>query len=209
MSDKKPVSAKQRFLLALIVLVLIAGGGVGLGLFREKYAESPRYSLTQLTGAVTSKDWSEVERYIDVEAVASNYMETLLANVREDGSAEDAAATLGREGVKDNGGGMGGSGAGADAATMNPVFVQKFRDSLRDGVESGSLRADAGGLVSVLLGKKPKDVKYESADVALVDVEVPAADGDTQVITLRMERSGALWRITAVENLDDLLGPLN
>lgn len=205
MSDT-PVSGKlRRYMILIAALVLMVAIGVGAVAASARYKESPRHSLAQLTVAVTDKDWSGVERYIDVDAVASSYMDALLTNAQGDAAAE-ASATLGREGVEDNGGGMDGDESGT---TMNPVFLQLFRDSLRKAVESGSLSSDAGGLASVLLGKKAKDVEYESADVALVTVEVPSATGDTQVITLRMKRAGGLWRITAVANLDDLLGPLN
>ncbi len=205
MSDTPVPGRLRRYMVLVAALVLAVAIGVGAVVASARYKESPRYSLAQLTVAVTSKDWAGVERYMDVDAVASNYMEALLTTAQGDAAAE-ATATLGREGVKDNDDGMGGGKAVAD---MNPVFLQRFRDSLRKGVESGSFKSDAGGIASVLLGKRPKDVDYESADVTRVTVEVPAAAGDTQVITLRMERDGDLWRITAVENLDDLLGPLS
>lgn len=208
MSDKRAPGRLRRSALLVAVAVFIAAVGVGVMVVVTPNEESPRRSLTRLTEAVEGKDWNGVQRYIDVDAVASNYMATLLANAQGDAAAE-ASATLGREGVKDNDTGMGDSGADSGGTTMNPVFNELFKDSLRKGVESGSLRSDAGGIASVLLGKKPKDIDYESADVALVTVEVPAAAGATRVITLRMERVGGLWRITSVANLDDLLGPLS
>lgn len=201
-SHAEPVPKKtQRPWLLLVALAVLALVAVVFGVLRAPRPESPEHALRQLSKAAENKDWGGVQKYMDVDAVATHYVDVALSNALGDDGADGAGAMAGGNAM---GASSGGVGVGR---TMKPVFVQRFRDSLKKRVEEGTLKADAGGVASVLRGKKPKRVSYVSRKEASASVEVPAGAGGTREVTLRMEWADDHWRIVALENIGELLGP--
>jgi len=195
---------KPRWMTLVAVLMAVVVVGIGAVLWM-RYAQSPRRSLAGLSDAVQARDWDGVQRYVDVDGVASHFVDSALSTARGDdvSDAEDERAA-------------GGDGAMSarprkekDAPSMKSVFVGKFREALRRSVEDATLSADAGGVSSVLLGGKVKQVTYASKADASVTMAVPDGVGGTQEITLRMRWAEDHWRIVALENVGDLLGSLN
>lgn len=205
----KPIPKKsRRFSPPIAALAVIAVIAVIAGLVWVRYTQSPQYSLGQLASAAQNKDWDGVQKYMDVDAVASHFLDAALSNARGDDSADDDSADDDTRMGDDTGMSGGTSGAGT-TRTMGPAFIQRFRDALKKSIEDATLKSDAGGVSSVLLGKKPKSVTYVSKKEASATVEVPAGAGGTQDVTLRMQWADDHWRITALENVADLLGSLN
>jgi hypothetical protein len=123
-----------------------------------------------------------VQKYMDVDAVASGFIDVAISKAF----------------------GAGTSGTGTSGAGMKPKAIQQFKDSLKQSVENPT-DPKTGHLSGVLFVTKPKSVTYISKDEALVTVEVPVSAGRTQDVELRMKRADDHWRITAFENAADLL----
>lgn len=181
----QPIAGRPRrfLLLALLAALAVVAVVVVVGaLLRANDTHAPQYSLEQMAKAARSKDWDGVQKYIDVDAVASTFVDAAISNA----FGADTSGTV-----------------GADSA-MKPKAIQQIKDSLEKSVENAT-STETGVLSGVLFVEKPKAVTYVSEDEALVTVEVPVSAGGTRDIRLRMKRTDDHWRIAAFENAAELL----
>jgi hypothetical protein len=177
----------------LAAVAVIAAGAVGTSLIQQKQAEDPAYALHRLAAAADNEDWERVQRYMDVEAVALGFAETTIERALSgDGTVDSAGA----------GGGMG--SGGFPAGKMQGRFAAQFKDLLKSRVESGDAFAE-GSLFGALLAESQGDIERVSAEEASATVEVAAADGEVEDVTLRMSRIGEDWVLVAVGGTTDLL----
>jgi len=196
---------RSRLLVLITVLAIVVIGAVVGGLLWQQYLQSPRHALAQLAAATESQDWSGVQTYVDVDAVASNFVDAALSNAQ----GEDAAGEEDERGAGEDSPMRAQPRKERDTPSMKSAFVDQFGDALKQAVEDGTLNADAGGVSSVLLGEKVTDVAYVSETEAAVTMAVSDGAGRTRDIRLRMQKADDHWRIIALENIDDLLGSLD
>jgi hypothetical protein len=180
----QPIAGKSKrfWLLLLAALAVVAVAVAVLVLVRGSDTRTPQYSLEQMANAARNKDWDGVQKYIDVDAVTSTFVDAAISNA----FGADTSGTV-----------------GADSA-MKPKAIQQIKDSLKRRVEDTS-GVGTGDLSEVLYVDKPTSVTYVSEDEALVTVEVPVSAGGTRDIRLRMKRTDDHWRIAAFENAAELL----
>jgi hypothetical protein len=175
----QPIPAKPRRFLPLAALAVVAVLAAVGALLWVDYTHTPQYSLGQMARAAQNKDWDGVQKYVDVDAVASAFVDVAISKA----FGEDT------------------SGASALGAGMKPTAIRQFKDSLKNSVENATSTKTAG-LSGVLFVTKPSSVTYVSNEEALVTVEVPSF-GD-QSVRLRMTWADDHWRITAFESAADL-----
>jgi hypothetical protein len=183
----EPIPARSRRFapLALTLAILAVVGVVGAVLWTNS-THTPEYSLGQMASAA----WNAVQKYVDVDAVTSGFVDAAIS------TAFGAGAS---------GTGMSRTGSAIGQTGMKSAAAQQFRDSLKQSVANAA-STNAGGLSGFLFVKQPKRVTYPSKDEALVTVEVPTGRGGAQDVALKMNRVADHWRITAFANTADLLG---
>lgn len=178
----RPVAAKpRRFLLLLLALAAVAVVAVAGALLRVNDTHAPQYSLEQMAKAAQNKDWDGVQKYIDVDAVASTFVDAALSKAF----------------------GVDTSGTAGPGVGMKPAAVQMIEDSLKNSVVNPS-GASIGRLSGVLFMEKAKSVTSVGENEALVTVEIPVSASETRDVVLRMARADDHWRITAFENAAEL-----
>lgn len=185
-----PKRPRRWLLIAALVVVSAVTVAAVSGLLRARDAGSPQYSLRQMASAVENKDWSGVERYVDVDAVASHFVGSMFAGQAAEGTS---AAGAMRPGL---------------APKMTATFTRQFRAAVQQAVEATAATANRGvaGRPFVL---RAKSVTYLGQNEALVLVELPVAGGGAQDVKLRMKRVDDHWRVIAVEDVADLMGLVN
>lgn len=184
--------------LVVAAVIIVAGVVAGLVLVRPSADDGPRNSLTLMAQAARSGDWSAVNTYIDVEAVAGHYADMAFAQASGTGTAS-VDATMPKSSA------MGGSRPQTGPTTMRKVFVVRTVQSLKTIVERGELDANAGGLQSLMLIGKAESVDADES-TAKVTVAIPGPGGKNETVTLTMKNMGERWRIVAVDGISSLLG---
>lgn len=166
----------------LIVLVVVIALIAGAGLWWRNFTTSPSYSLGQLAKAVQDKDWDGVQKYVDTDAIIDQAMDVLASQAPEEVD----------------------SGWGVSGAALLDAWKPALKDSIRKAIEEGGGGSlGSSSLTSILAADRVKSVTY-IGDEALVTIEVPRRGGKSMDLKLRMTRFDDFWRITAIENIDDL-----
>lgn len=198
---------------AAVVVVLAAAGFAYL-----HYRASPQYALAQIRSAVERHDRLRFERYVDVDHFSTVLVDQLAGHV--------AAESLRRTSGNPNGLGALGSALGVGLLErMKPAIVEAVRSGIREGVQNGSLagafsrRGTEGAVDLQRLGSQMgagKDTFLGIAGIrqdggtALVDLRVRPLLLDTVLtVSLRMEKQGGTWRVTAPDNLNTYLATLS
>ncbi|MDO8847856.1 MAG: hypothetical protein Q7W51_05670 [Coriobacteriia bacterium] len=189
---------KRGWILALVVVAIIASGAVAATYLRGNYAESPVRSLEALAQATRDKDWAAVEAYFDAEAVATRLAESKIA------AAPEAELDSGTSTHDDPRG-------GAETETqlmgrMTATYIENYRQTIQRSVEAG-IESGATGVEGVLLAGKASDVEYVSDTEARVTIEVPADEGGALEIIATMVRVDDHWQIIALETVDAPVTP--
>jgi flagellar basal body-associated protein FliL len=114
----QPIAGKSKrfWLLLLAALAVVAVAVAVLVLVRGSDTRTPQYSLEQMANAARNKDWDGVQKYIDVDAVTSTFVDAAISNA----FGADTSGTV-----------------GADSA-MKPKAIQQIKDSLKRRVEDTS-----------------------------------------------------------------------
>jgi len=199
------VSRRRRFqLLLLAAVAVIAITAVGIALLDSRDVGSPEHSLAQMTKAVRSGDWNRVQEYMDIDAVASSFVDATMATALE-GDAPDALT--GNVGGMGGGGNTPGSSGSGLAGTMKDTFIQQFRNSVKQSVEARG-KTSTGEPSTLLLLEDPTSVELVSETEALATVSASTGDG-TRDVVIRMVRAGDHWRIMALENFADLMSSVS
>jgi hypothetical protein len=180
----RPIAGRpRRFLLLAVAALAVVAAVVAVGaVLRTNDTHAPQYSLEQMANAARNRDWDGVQKYMDVDAVASAFVDVAISTAFGDDTSR----------------------SGAVGAGMKPKAIQQIKDSLKRSVENAT-STESGDLSGVLFVDKPKAVTYITKDEALVTVEVPLSAGGTRDIGLRMKWADDHWRIAAFDNAAELL----
>ncbi len=183
-SGQLPAVRRSRlpFVVAAVVLAALLVGG---GLWWRSFTRSPAYSLGQLAKAVDNKDWDGVQKYVDIEALVNQVVDTALA-----------------QSIQDDDTGFGALAAGF-AQSLKPSLVQQAKEAFREGVEQDGGSSEGAPFAGYFSAKKVKSVTY-IGDEALVTVEVPDDGGEDFELKLKMKRVDDFWRVVGIENIMDL-----
>lgn len=174
--------------LAVVAIAVVAGA-----LLWSKGASAPERVLEQMAAAAESKDWGAVQRYMDVDAVASGFIDVAL----DEAFGGESSGTVAPAG------GMGTGKVGSGTA-MRTKSIEGVKATMKAAV-ANAVGSKPGVLSSVLFTSESEQIEYLGEDVALVTVEIPLGGSETQPVVLRMERADRAWRITAFENARELL----
>lgn len=194
-------ASKRRWLLisgAVVMIVAAAAVAVFAGPRVLVDTKTPDYSLGQLAAAARSRDWAGVQKYVDIDSVASLYVDQLLTNAMGGESESSAPNPMGGSAHRETPSTKSGSSA------MKDTFVRQFGQSLQQGVEGGAL-TPGEGISGVLLAGKAKSVKYVGADEAQVTLELSGDEGESIEVGALMARTDDYWRIVALDEVSNLL----
>ena len=189
----------------LAAVTLVAVTAAAFALLPSQEADSPEYSLSQMTKAVRDGDWGGVQRYMDTDAVAASFVDAALATALEDDSPDALTGNVGGMGGGGNAPGSSGSGL---AGTMRNVFVEQFGSAVKRSVEARG-KTSTGEPSVLLLLDDPTSVEFVSQTEVLATVRVPTDDGGMQDVVIRMLRVDDHWRIMALENFADLMSSVS
>lgn len=147
------------------------------------YTHSPNYSLAQLARAVADKDWKGVQKYVDVEAVVNQQVDTATTETFGDGDSWHGAV------------------AAKVAEWAKPGLTHGAKDVLHAVVEMGPDRPNAAVDLAGLSATMSIKSVTRQGDHALVSLE--AAYGNERAINvkLRMKRVDDYWRVIAIEDI--------
>jgi hypothetical protein len=157
-----------------------------------------------MADAVRDGDWDGVQACVDVEAVAGAYIDTALSNA-SGGDSTDSAGS---------GSGMGGNSTPPGPPqpglgdTMRAAFTTQFTTALKRLVKNKGM-TESGEVAPLLLVGDPAKIEEISETEAVATVAMPDTAGELQDVSVRLAKAEDGWRITAFENLDDLMGLLN
>jgi len=157
-----------------------------------------------LAEAVRDGDWDGVQAVLDAEAVAGSYIDTALSNA-SGGDSTDGAGS---------GSGMGGNSTPpgppqpALGDRMRSAFTTQFTTALKRLVKNKGV-TDSGAPAPLLLVADSAKIEETGQTEAVATVSLPDTAGEPQDVSVRLAKTEDAWRITAFENLDDLMGLLN
>jgi hypothetical protein len=163
----------KKLVLSLSAFVILVAVAIGYW----QWTKSPTYSLKQLASAIKDHDRDDVEKYLDIESVASGVMDQFFAQMPKDPTANNQWAAAGQ---------MIASGF---LEMMKPKLAAMAKDKFLNYVESGKFQdsppnetGPAANLTNTLKTtttqmefKGIKSVKKEGK-IALVILTVVGAD---------------------------------
>lgn len=159
-------------------------------------ADVPAGSLHLLAKAAEEGDWGKMLEYMDPVKVGTTFAQATIARLEDDGDEESSGGSAGPH-----------SGGAFVAGPMVTGFTDAFVSNLQTNAENGTLLAE-GNLMRVILDGGLGETEYVSDNEAVVEVTLPAADGEGTPVGLRMVRDGEHWKLIAVEETTDLYGVL-
>lgn len=177
------------FTVAGVLIALVAAAVY----FADRHADSPERSLEALAAAAQGGDWSEVQRYIDAEAVATTLAQSKVAAV----GAEDSPVP--DDGSSSSGGMGGGESQSGMLARMASVYADNYVAAMQSSVEAG-IEPGATGIAGVLVAGKAERVEYVSDSEARVTIRIATEGGGTADVFATMVRVEDLWQIIALES---------
>lgn len=185
-----------RMLLVFAVGLLVLGGLSGCEAPPPPSADVPAGSLHLLALAAEEGDWGKMLEYMDPVKVGTTFAQATIARLEDDGDEESSGGSAGPH-----------SGGAFVAGPMVTGFTDAFVSNLQTNAENGTLLAE-GNLMRVILDGGLGETEYVSDNEAVVEVTLPAADGEGTPVGLRMVRDGEHWKLIAVEETTDLYGVL-
>ena len=170
-----------------IVLLLIAGLVAGLWW----YSTTPRFALTRLAQSAQGGDWEGVRRYMEVDAVADDIVDTAIEQALAERQGE-----IGRLGL------LGEGLASGIAEAMRPRLGEEVRTQMRERVEAqeGTVRRWLGAAV---VGANPESLDIQD-DEARAVVVLPYR-GQRVRLDLGMQRADGQWRVMTLNNAAELV----
>lgn len=160
------------------------------GSWWDEYAGSPHYSVARMTISAARGDWDEFQRYVDIDAITGALADAALAQVEQRlGGSGNPLAELGVN----------------IARRDRAAIVQQLKDAFREAVVGRQQLSGAGSRIAAFLSGVPVRISVDG-DTATVTYERTAQNGESQDVTLRLEKQDGTWRVVAFENLLGLLG---
>lgn len=217
---------RRGLLAALLILLILGGGGYWY------WTTTPVYSILQAREAVKNHDVQSFNKYVDVESIASNLVDVILAKPV---GALDLFGSAGR---------MLGFGL---VSIVKPRALEVVKEQINELVEQGGLKsktpqqtglnpsqaraipaADSTALcddedrvngISVkgvlrhygFAGKCFSGIKYTNIEGKMAHVGLSLHNqkfNQDMVLDLRLHDMGGYWRIDQLSNLPDLAGTL-
>ncbi|MDY0340440.1 MAG: hypothetical protein RBS17_04435 [Coriobacteriia bacterium] len=197
--DIRGASRGARVLVSGIVLlsVLMLGGCASDEQQRADIRESlegPSLAVFELAEAAEAGDITGVRTYMDSSSVGVVFARETLARLDDDDDSEASTPAAG------------GHSGDFDPSAMERTFAERFVEEFLAGVTDGTVVAE-GTLFSEILTAGPGEAESLSDDEVLVSVVMPAdEDGQTEIVRLRMSRTGQRWMLVAIEDTTDLYG---
>ena len=176
--------ARILLIIAVVLVLLLAGLGVGGYFWWQSYKTSPAYSLALLVDATQRNDQPAFDQLVDIDKIVENFV----PQVTEKALGQYAAALTApiRKQVEQQ------------VPKLLPEVKQKVRDEVTKQVKEMSERAAGKPFPLIALGIPYVVGIKETGDAATVDVTLK-----DRPVQLTMQRNKELWKIVAVK--DDVL----
>lgn len=174
--------------IALVIIMLLIVGLVA-GLWW--YSTTPRFALTRLAQSAQGGDWEGVRRYMEVDAVADDIVDSAIEQALADRESQIGQLGLLGEGL-----------AAGIAEAMKPQLAEEVRAQMREQVEAqeGSARTWFGAIV---VGADPESLDVQNGEARAV-VVLPYR-GQRVRLDLGMQRADGRWRVVTLNNAAELV----
>lgn len=172
----------------VIVVVLVFAVLVGLAQW-VKYTETPQYSLARIALEFNEGDWVGFKHYVDVVAVSDQIAETVIKQRLGETGGDLGLGEVGEPLVK----------------SAQPLIAEQVQKRIYDTVNR---REGKNGLYdfigAIRQTRNPKRLRVED-DEAFLTVDFTFS-GQPRELDLVMVDQGGSWKVTRIENVEELLG---
>lgn len=174
---------KKRIIIPLALLVI----GITSIFFYLRFVQSPLYSLKLASDAVANRDWESFQKYVDVDALASQIVEEAASLALEESGSEDL-------------GDFGEALFEGFVELAKPALKSEIKEIIREDVESGRFQEaeEEPDLLSVIFASRSAEVQI-NGKIAKVTLST-----DSYKAVLRMRKKDGYWQLFAIDNLREI-----
>jgi len=166
---------------ALLLIALIAVGGVGGYLYWQSMKRTPQYSLALLIDAAQRNDQAEIDRVVDINAVVDDFVPQITGKAIDMYGRGLPPSTIGK--------------VASVAAPMMPAVKDRAKAELPGKIRERTEKFKFVPMPAIVLGAD----KYLEISIKGDDAVIKSKQAD-RPLEVRMKRSGDRWQVVAVKD---------
>jgi len=166
---------------ALLLIALIAIGGVGGYLYWQNMKRTPQYSLALLIDAARRNDQAEIDNVVDINAVVDDFVPQITGKAIDMYGRGLPPSTIGK--------------VASVAAPMMPAVKDRAKAELPGKIRERTEKFKFVPMPAIVLGAD----KYLDISIKGDDAVVKSKQTD-RPLEVRMKRNGDRWQVVAVKD---------